>query len=153
MKQNAFMTEWEPPYHEVLDISKTRSNTIRSIQAETDAITMNKELQSKNMKDYYEVLKQVLNFFNERGNPYKVVKPVKLHHFISNKAVPSNKSDYIFSFLRWEQKLHEILWRACHEKRKEACLHYKMKHSATIFAKNQTALPENVMLKIHPWND
>ena len=103
------MTEWEPPYHEVLDISKTHSNTIRSIQAETDAITMNKELQSKNMKDYYEALKQVLNFFNERGNPYKVVEPVKLHHFISNKAVPSNKSDYIFSFLMWEQKLHEIL--------------------------------------------
>ena len=89
------MTEWEFAFHEVLDISRSYSNITRSVLAETDAKTLNKELESKNMKEYYEVVKQVFDFRNERGNPYKVVGPVKLHHFI----VSSNKSDCILSFL------------------------------------------------------
>ena len=51
-KQNAFVTEWELAYHEVPDISKSYSNIARSILAETDARTLNKELLSKTMKDY-----------------------------------------------------------------------------------------------------
>ena len=35
------------------------------------------------MKEYSEALKQVFDFLIERGNPYKVVGPVKLHRFIS----------------------------------------------------------------------
>ena len=68
-KQNAYVTEWELAYHEVLDISK--------ILAETDARTLSKELPSKNMKEYYEAVKQVFDFLNERDNPYKVIGPVK----------------------------------------------------------------------------
>ena len=63
------MTEWELAYHEVLDISK--------ILAETDARTLSKELPSNNMKEYYEAVKQVFDFLNERDNPYKVIGPVK----------------------------------------------------------------------------
>ena len=76
-KQSAFVTEWELAYHEVLDISKSYSNITRSILAETDATALNNELRSKNMKEYYEAVKQVFDFLNERGNPYKVVWPVK----------------------------------------------------------------------------
>ena len=97
-KQNAFVTEWELAYHEVLDISKSYSNIKRSILAETDAATLSKEFRSKNMKEYYEALKQVLDFLIERGNPYKVVGPFKLHHFISKQVVHSDKSDCILSF-------------------------------------------------------
>ena len=40
-----------------LDISKSYSNITRSILAETDETALNKELGSKNMKDYYEAVK------------------------------------------------------------------------------------------------
>ena len=80
-KQNAFVTEWELACHEVLAISKSYSNITRSILVETDTTKLNKELLSKNMKKYYEAVKQVFDFFNERGNPYKVTGPAKLHHF------------------------------------------------------------------------
>ena len=67
------MTEWELVYHEVLDISKSYSNITRSILAETNATTLNKELRSKNVKHYQEAVKQVLDFLNKTGKPYKVV--------------------------------------------------------------------------------
>ena len=62
-KQNTFVTKWELAYHEVLDITKSYSNITRSILADKDAITLNKELQSKNMKEYYEAVKHVFDFF------------------------------------------------------------------------------------------
>ena len=43
-KQNAFVTEWELAYHEVLTISKCYSNITRSILVETDTTKLNKEL-------------------------------------------------------------------------------------------------------------
>ena len=61
------MTEWELAYHEVLDISKSYSNITRSILAETDAATLNKELRSKNMKEYYEAVKQVFDFLKKEA--------------------------------------------------------------------------------------
>ena len=64
-KKNAFVTEWDLTYHEVLDISKIYSNITRSILAETDAITLNKQSQSKNIKEYYDAVKQVFDFSNE----------------------------------------------------------------------------------------
>ena len=54
-KQNAFVTEWELAYHEVLEISQSYSNITRSILAETDATTLNKELRSNF------ILKQVVS--------------------------------------------------------------------------------------------
>ena len=45
------------------------------------------------MKNYYEAVKQVFDFFNERGDPYKVVGPVNLQHFISKQIVLSDKSE------------------------------------------------------------
>ena len=59
------MTEWDLAYHEVLDISKIYSNIARSTLAETDATTLNKESQSKNIKEYYDAVKQVFDFSNE----------------------------------------------------------------------------------------
>ena len=82
-KQNAFATQWELAYHEALDISKSYCNITRSILAETDATTLNKELRSKNMKNYYVAVKQIFNFLNESGSHYKTVGSLKLHHFIS----------------------------------------------------------------------
>ena len=38
------------------------------------------------MKKYYEVVEPVFDFLNERGNPYKAVGSVKLHHVILNQA-------------------------------------------------------------------
>ena len=67
--------------------------------AETDATTLNKRFQSKNMKECYEAVKQVFDFLNEGGNPYKMVGPVKLPRCISKQVLPSNKSDFILSFL------------------------------------------------------
>ena len=43
-KQNAFVTEWELAYHEVLTISKSYSNITRSILVEADTTKLNKEL-------------------------------------------------------------------------------------------------------------
>ena len=121
-KQNTFVTEWELAYHEVLDIRKSYSNITRSILAETDATTLNKKLRSKNMNEYYEAVKQAVDFLNKRSNPYKVVGSVKLHHFISKQVVPGDNSDCILSvFGKWEQNLLEISGRAFPEKRKEAC--------------------------------
>ena len=50
------MTEWELAYHESQDISKSYSNIARLILAETDATALSKELQSKNMNEYYEAV-------------------------------------------------------------------------------------------------
>ena len=61
-KHNAFLTEWELAYYDVLDLSKNRSNITRSNLAETDATTLNKELWSKSMKEYYEAMKQAFDF-------------------------------------------------------------------------------------------
>ena len=83
LKQNAFVTEWELAYH--------KSYSDITILEETDGTTLNKELRSKNMKEYYEAVKHVLYFLNEIGNPYKMVGPVNLHYFISKQVVPSNK--------------------------------------------------------------
>ena len=97
---SVFVTELV--FHEVLNISKSYSNITRSVLAETYAATLNKELRSKNMKEYYEAVKQIFDFFfffNERDNPYKMVGPVKLHYFISKQVVPSDKSDCILYFL------------------------------------------------------
>ena len=58
-KQNTFVTEWELACYDVIDVSKNCSNITRSILAETDTTTMNKELWSK---EYYEAMKEVFNF-------------------------------------------------------------------------------------------
>ena len=134
-KQNAFVTEWELAYHEVLTISKSYSNITRSILVETDTTKLNKELWSKNMKKYYEAVKQVFDFFNERGNPYKKNGPAKLYHFILKQVVPSDKSD-----CNYQQKLLKNSWRAFSEKRKESYWHYKANHCATISAKKSESL-------------
>ena len=98
-KQNVFVTEQELAYHEILDFRKSCNNITRSVLAETVATTLNKGLQSKNMKEYYEAVKQVFDFLNEGGNPYKMVGPVKLPHVFQKQVLPSNKSDFILSFL------------------------------------------------------
>ena len=59
------------------------------------------------MKQYYEAVKQVFDFLNERGDPYKVVGSVKLHHFISKQVVPSNRSDCTLFFLENGRVFHE----------------------------------------------
>ena len=64
-KKKVFVTEWDLTYHEVLDISKIYSKITRSTLAETDATTLNKESQSKNIKEYYDAVKQVFDFSNE----------------------------------------------------------------------------------------
>ena len=64
-KKKVFVAEWDLAYHEVLDISKIYSNITRSTLAETDATTLNKESQSKNIKEYYDAVKQVFDFSNE----------------------------------------------------------------------------------------
>ena len=61
-KQNAFVTEQELVENEVLDTSKSSSNITGSILAETDTATLDKELQRKSMKEYYEAVKQVFDF-------------------------------------------------------------------------------------------
>ena len=58
---SVFVTELV--FHEVLNISKSYSNITRSVLAETYAATLNKELRSKNMKEYYEAVKQIFDFF------------------------------------------------------------------------------------------
>ena len=50
------------------------------------------------MKKYYEVVEPVFDFLNERGNPYKAVGSVKLHHVISKHVIPSDKSGCMLSF-------------------------------------------------------
>ena len=50
------------------------------------------------MKKYYEVVEPVFDFLNERGNPYKAVGSVKLHHVISKHVIPSGKSGCMLSF-------------------------------------------------------
>ena len=59
------------------------------------------------MKEYYEAVKQVFDFLNEGGDPYKGVGPVKLHHFISKQIVPSNRSDCTLFFLENVRVFHE----------------------------------------------
>ena len=50
--------------------------------------------------------KNIFDFFNEWDNPYEVVWPVKLYHFISKQVVPSGKSECILSFLENGSKKH-----------------------------------------------
>ena len=66
----------------VLDISKRYSIITKSLLEETDATTLNKELWSKNMKEYYEAVKQVFD--------------VLMKETIHTKRL--GKSSYIISF-------------------------------------------------------
>ena len=50
------------------------------------------------MKKYYKAVEPVFDFLNERGNPYKAVGSVKLHHVISKHVIPSDKSGCMLSF-------------------------------------------------------
>ena len=110
VKWNAFVTEWELAYHEVIDISKSYSNITRSILAERDAATLNKELRSKNMKEYYEAVKQVFDFLNERGKSLQSgwASQVVSFHFKASCIQREIRLHIIF-FGEWEQKLLEIL--------------------------------------------
>ena len=99
-KQQAFVTEWELAYHEVLAISKCYNNITKSVLAETDAKILNKELRSKNMKEYHDAVKQVFNFLNDMGNPYEVAGSVKLHHFITKKPYLKNNHKRYSAFLK-----------------------------------------------------
>ena len=89
------------------------------------------------MKKYYEVVEPVFDFLNERGNPYKAVGSVKLHHAISKHVIPSDKSGCMLSFSENGSKnyLKFCEGRFLKKKKKEACWHYKGNHCATIFAK------------------
>ena len=90
-KQNAFMTEWELAYHKFLAPVKA-------------AVTSQDQFWQRQMQQHRtrnceaitwrSIMKQWNSFwfFKERGNPWKVAGPVKLHHFISNQVVPSSKS-------------------------------------------------------------
>ena len=104
-KQNVFVTEQELAYHEILDFRKSCNNITRSVLAETVATTLNKGLQSKNMKEYYEAVKQVFDFLNEGGNPYKMVGPVKLPHVFQSKFYPAINQTLYYLFWRMGAKI------------------------------------------------
>ena len=73
--------------------------------AETVATTLNKGLQSKNMKEYYEAVKQVFDFLNEGRNPYKMVGPVKLPHVFQSKFYPAINQTLYYLFWRMGAKI------------------------------------------------
>ena len=104
-KQNVFVTEQELAYHEILDFRKSCNNITRSVLAETVATTLNKGLQNKNMKEYYEAVKQVFDFLNEGGNPYKMVGPVKLPHVFQSKFYPAINQTLYYLFWRMGAKI------------------------------------------------
>ena len=104
-KQNVFVTEQELAYHEILDFRKSCNNITRSVLAETVATTLNKGLQNKNMKEYYEAVKQDFDFLNEGGNPYKMVGPVKLPHVFQSKFYPAINQTLYYLFWRMGAKI------------------------------------------------
>ena len=146
------MTEWELAYHRFLTSVKAAVSSQDQFWQRQMQRHWKRNCEAKTLRSS---MKQWTSFwcFNERHNPYKVVGPVKLHHFISHQLYPAiNQTAYClfwgmgakitWNFVKSVSALPKKIWR-----------HYKANHSATSFAKCRKALSEIVMLQIHPWND
>ena len=82
-KQEAFVTEWELAYHEVLAISKRYKEITGSQLANSDADFIHRELTARSIVEYNEALSKVINFMKEKGNPYFISANqnyIILHH-------------------------------------------------------------------------
>ena len=97
-KHQAYVTEWELAYHEVLAISNCYSNITKSVLVETDAIPLHKELSSNKILEYREAVEKVVTFIKERGNPYETFTSNKLHHFTSGLLVDPTTSSKILQY-------------------------------------------------------
>ena len=89
-KQEAFVTEWELPYHEVLAISKCHKEITGSQLANSDADLTHREQTARSIVEYNEAVSKFINFMKEKGNPYLISANTKLHHFTSGQIVPES---------------------------------------------------------------
>ena len=57
-KHKAYVTAWDLAYQEVLAISKCYGEILKSILANTDANSLDKELRNRNISEYNDITKQ-----------------------------------------------------------------------------------------------
>ena len=86
-KHEAFVTEWELCYHEVLAISKYHAEITGSVLASSDAEPLHQELRKTSILEYNDDASKVVAFINERGNPDLTSACSTLHHFTSWQVV------------------------------------------------------------------
>ena len=92
-KHQAYVTEWELAYHEVLAISKSYGEISESVLANTDANLLYKELRNRNIWEYIEAVNKFFLFIKERSNI-----PMNLYHFTSGQLVDPEISAKILEF-------------------------------------------------------
>ena len=98
-KQQAYITESDLAYHEVLKISRCFNNLTRSYVTEADAALLYKELRKKNILEYKKGVENAYKFLNDRGNPHRVAAATKLYHTTSKQVVLREKTMEIVTFL------------------------------------------------------
>ena len=103
-KQEAFVTEWELAYHEVLAISKCHKEITSSQLASSDAELTHRELTVRSVVEYNEAASKVINFIREKGNPYRISANTKLHHFTSGQIVPESTAEKLIDYFDHGQK-------------------------------------------------
>ena len=106
-KQEAFVTEWELAYHEVLSISKCHKEITGSQLANSDADLPHRELSSRSIAEYHEAVNKVINFMKNKGNPYLASATTNLHHFTTNQIVPENNAEKLIDYFDHWQKEYE----------------------------------------------
>ena len=103
-KQEAFVTEWELAYHEVLATSKCHKEITGSQLANSDADLTHRELTARSIVEYNEAVSKVINFMKEKGNSYLISANAKLHHFTSGQIVPENTAEKLIDYFDHGQK-------------------------------------------------
>ena len=111
-KQEAFVTEWELAYHEVLAISKCHKEITGSQLASSDTELTHRELTARSIAEYNEAASKVINFIKEKGNPGNLISAKsKLHHFTSGQIVPESTAEKLIDCFDHGQKEYESFKR------------------------------------------
>ena len=95
-KTDSYVSEWELVYHEVLAISNSYSDLAKSNTRTGSAL--HHELTGNISKQLNEEINKVMEFINERENPYETARPTPLHNITSGQMVPKENSRRLLNY-------------------------------------------------------
>ena len=95
-KTDSYVSEWELVYHDVLAISNCYSDLTKSNTRTGPAL--HHELTGNISKQLNEEISKVMEFINERGNPYETARPTPLHNITSGQMVSKENSRRLLNY-------------------------------------------------------
>ena len=95
-RRDSYVSEWELVYHEVLAISNCFNDLTKS-QTRTGP-QLHHELVGGISKEIGESITKATDFNVERGNPFELVAPTKLHNISSGQVVSTDSSKRLLGY-------------------------------------------------------